>query len=377
MPDEKPEAVQPDGNATEKEQQPAETSAVFTPETAETKPAADVNDLPATPRNNADDYRFNQNRVYLRGILRGIRQELDNEDRQTNVITVTTPNQLAGNAVETGYLDVYWGSNTRASGILREYTAGDHVVIEAECRTFRTDLERGEVLYGLSIRKDQPSGITGLGDYEPDRNEAFFVGTLRAVRSISESMDLLHLAIHTVMEDREINSYPMVGISGRADRAFRQNAARFGTGKLIGLACHIQLRPDKSTGRQRIRWMVHGLMRIMDDGRMINIRIPAPATYRAPRNNRRVSSSPQTVKSSAADDLNNIRTDQETSGMEPPAVKDVPAAELEPKPADPDEELIEYNPAADTAEVLTGDRIRELARRQALQALDSTADDTE
>ena len=348
---------------------PAQSPETSSPETPDTEPEQS--------RKNGDDRRFNQNRVFLRGTLRGIRQELDNEDRQNNVITITTPNPKAGGIIETGYVDVYWGSNTRAGEILREYTSGDHVIIEAECRTYMTDLSRGEVLYGLSISRDKPAGITGLGDYEPDRNEAFFVGTLRAVRRVSDTMDLLHLAIHTVTDGREISSYPMIGITGRASQTFRRNASRFTTGNLIGLACHIQLRPDKSTGQQRIRWQVHGLLRVLNNGATAAVRIPPSSSYRAPRNNGSRTRVQQTVRSSAADDLNHIRTDQEDSSTEPPAAADVPAAELEPKPAVENEELIEYHPEEKTAEVLTGDRIRELARQQALQALGSGDDDTE
>lgn len=365
MTDDMTETIEPSQEQkTQAAEQPEETS----PQETGPAAAADSN------QNSKDDPRDNQNRVFLRGVIRGIRQELDSEDRQTNVISLTTPNPLSENRIGTGLLDVYWGSNTRASEILADFRAGDHVVIDAECRTFRTSLLRGEVLYGISITRDKPSGITGMGDYEPDRNEALFIGTLRSVQKVSERMDLLHLVVHTRTDKRDITSYPMAAMYGRVRTAFRQHASDLEVGKRIGLACHIQLRPDKTTGTPKIRWQVHGLMRIGENGQPVTIRIPQPYSYRAPRNNSSRASRQHTVRSSAAEDLNTLSKETEEEHPEGSSVADIPALEAD-HPADPEnEEVIEYHPADRTAEVLTNDKIRSMATQQALDALNSMDD---
>ena len=346
------------------------------PEQAEETSPQEEAPVPAEEpvRNNADDPWDNRNQVFLRGVIRGIRQELDNEDRQTNVVSLTTPNPLSGNQVETGLVDVYWGSNTRASEILSDFRAGDHVVISAETRTFRTSLELGEVLYGISITRDTPSGITGLGDYEPARNEALFVGTLRSVQKISEKMDLLHLVIHTRTDGRNITSYPMAAMYGRVRTAFHQHASVLEIGKRIGLACHIQLRPDKATGKLRVRWQAHGLLSINEDGQPVTIPIPPPYSYRAPRNNASRNRSQHTVRSSAAEDLSSLSKEPDEQHSEEASATDIPALEAD-RPADLESgEVIEYRPADGTAEVLTNDKIRSMATQQALDALNSMDD---
>ena len=139
---------------------------------------------PDSPRQNADDYRFNQNMVFLRGVIRGIRQELDPEDRQSNVVTVTTPNPLAGNQVETGLLDVYWGSNSRAGSLLSDFKVGDALPQDSVSLTAES---LGTLPIAISSREAGSGGIaklfdqyaqslaTGM-DVAPDRYKSLYSG---------------------------------------------------------------------------------------------------------------------------------------------------------------------------------------------------------
>ena len=64
-----------------------------------------------------------KNVVFLRGMIRAIRQELDESNMEQNVLTITTPQPRRDGTFGTERVDVIWGSNTRAEGLISEGTA--------------------------------------------------------------------------------------------------------------------------------------------------------------------------------------------------------------------------------------------------------------
>ena len=331
----------------------AEAAAEAAEETAEqpeAEPQAEeTNEDSASAEEKHADAVPDKNVVFLRGMIRAIRQELDENNREQNVLTITTPQPRRDGTVGTERVDVIWGSNTRAEGLISEYHAGDHVIVFAEYRTYiNSDRNRESNFYGINIRKCDAPGITGLTAPDPDKNEGYFVGTIRRVNEIRPNFAIISLVLYTRNRRKRVACYPSIGIGGYVYRAFKQNAAHFEVGKKMGISCVINMRYNEDLGMKEILWNAQGLFYYDEEGNQCQIEInPGRRYYRAPRNNVARERRPQVVSSSAAEDLKHMTNGNVTD--EDDVVASEPAEVLEDKPAEENGESIEFDKQGENA----------------------------
>ena len=299
-----------------------------------------------------------KNVVFLRGMIRAIRQELDESNMEQNVLTITTPQPRRDGTFGTERVDVIWGSNTRAEGLISEYHAGDHVIVYAEYRTYiDSERNRGSNFYGMTIKKCEAPGITGNAAYDPDKNEGYFVGTIRRVNEIRPNFAIISMVLYSRNRRKRVACYPSIGIGGYVYRAFKQNAARFeGEGKKLGVGCQITMRFNEQTNMKEIQWNAQGLYYFDEDGTQHQIEISQGRRYfRAPRNNVNRERRPQVVSSSAAEDLRHMTGG---SGSEEDDVVASEAAEvLEERPASENTESIQYDKKGEEAPRVTSKKV--------------------
>ena len=312
--------------------------------------AEETNDNSAKAEEKRADVPQDKNVVYLRGMIRAIRQELDDNGMEQNVLTITTPQPRRDGTVGTERVDVIWGSNTRAQGLISDYHAGDHVVVYAEYRTYiDSDRNRGSNFYGETIKKCDAPGITGMAAFDPDKNEGYFVGTIRRINEINPNFAIVSLVLYSRNRRKRVACYPSIGIGGYVYRAFKQNAVRFeGEGKKLGVSCQIVMRFNEQTNMKDIQWNAQGLYYFDEEGVAHSIEIrPGRRFVRGQRNNVARERRPQIVKSSAAEELRHMTGG---SGSEEDDVVPSEAAEsLLAPPAAEDGEMIEYDKTGENA----------------------------
>ena len=248
-----------------------------TPENAEKENASE----------NASDRR-DLNQIYFRGVVRSISQELDAEDRVQNATVITTPPTVRENFKSSGLVTIYWGDNERAKKKLEGVEVGDHLIIKAQLRTYqsRISANRGSFFYGVEAEKAQAGGISGYGEYEADRNEAVFVGSLKSTYEVNPSFTLFNMVTRIRYDGKDINAHPTFNIGGPLNSVYKRNKDKFGDGKRIGAVCQIRQRLDK-TGREINEWSCSSLMYEEENGEMKALEIPAFMRHPIPNNRRR------------------------------------------------------------------------------------------
>ena len=246
-----------------------------------------------------------KNQVYLRGVVRSISQELDAENRIQNATVITTPATENGEYKSSGLITVFWGDNDRARKKLADIQVGDHLVVQAILRTFQTPVSRGIFFYGMNVEKAVPGGLSGLGDYEADRNEGLFVGTLKSEYKVNNYFTLLNMVTHTRHEGREVVAHPTFNIGGPLLAAYTQNKEKFGTDKHIGAVCQIRQRVDKRTDKEINEWKCFALMYEDENGEMKPLEVPNPLRRHSIGGRRRV----HIARSTAEEDLKRVVKD--------------------------------------------------------------------
>lgn len=271
--------------------------------------------------------RKDVNQIYFRGVVRAISQELDAEDRVQNATVITTLPTVIQDYKSSGLVTIYWGDNDRARKKLAGIEVGDHLEIRAQLRTYQTELSRGSFFYGVSAEKSAPGGLSGFGDFETDRNEGFFVGTLKSVYKVNDYFTLLNVVSRTRFEGKDINAHPTFNIGGPLLVAYNRNADKFGVGKRIGAVCQIRQRIDKKAGKEINEWKCFALMYEDENGEMKALDVPVPVRRSNPnRRRRRVRA---VVRSTAESDLASISKDPGVSEESLVATESAPAENLE------------------------------------------------
>ena len=345
-------------------------------EKSEPEPQTEENETAEKAEKSADVNIPDKNVVYLRGMIKAIRQELDDNNVEQNILTITTPQPKRDGSVGTERVDVIWGSNTRADGLISEYHAGDHVVVFAEYRTYLdSERHRGSNFYGITIKKAEAPGITGLTAHDPDKNEGYFVGTIRRINELRPNFAIVTLVLYSRNRRKRVTCYPAIGVGGYMYAAFKRNAEQFAIGKKMGVSCQINMRYNEQTNMKEIQWNTLGLFYYDEEGQQHKIDIPARRFVRAPRNNSNRERRPQVVSSTAEEDLRHMTNGAVTE--EDDVTPSVPAEELESKPEDENAEVIEYEnkDGKINAKILSSDEKKADIQRQLLQGMDE--DDTE
>ena len=263
-----------------------------------------------TVEQNVPEKKKDINDVFFRGVIRAISQQLDEQNRIQNAMVLTTPPTVIEERRTSGVVTIYWGDNDRAKQKLEGLSVGDHVTVKAKLRTYFTEVDRGTFFYGVSVGVEHPDGITGLGEYEPDKNEGYFEGVVRSEYKANEYFVLLNMMTSERFEGRDMNNYPNFSIGGRLLNVYKQNKEKFEVGKRIGAACTIRQRVDKKTGKEVNDWTCFALMYEDENGNMKQLPVP-PAMRRPAR--RRVRT---IARSTAAADMARISRDQTTDEAE-------------------------------------------------------------
>lgn len=266
------------------------------------------------------------NQIYFRGVVRSISQELDSENRVQNAIVITTPPTELTDYKSSGLVTIYWGDNERARKKLAGIEVGDHLEVKAQLRTYQAEMVRGSFFYGVSAEKASPGGLSGLGDFEADRNEGLFIGNLKNIYKVNDYFTLLNVVVRTRFEGKDISAHPTFNIGGPLLAAFSRNQEKFESGKRIGAVCQIRQRLDKRTGKEINEWKCFALMYEDEDGEMKALDVPAPARRRNPNRRRRVRA---VVRSTAEEDLSHISKDQGVSEESLEATESKPAENLD------------------------------------------------
>lgn len=270
------------------------------------------------------DERKDKNQIYFRGVVRAISQELDAEDRVQNATVITTPATETQDYKSSGTVTIYWGDNERAKKKLGEIEVGDHVIIQAQLRTYQTDISRGSFFYGVMAEKETPGGLSGFGEYETDRNEGIFIGSLKSVYKVNDYFTLLNMVTHTRLEGKDINAHPTFNIGGPLLVAYNRNVEKFAVGKRIGAVCQIRQRMDKRTGKEQNEWKCFGLMYEDEDGEMKALNVPMPVRRSNPNRRRRVRAM---ARSTAEEDLSRVSKEQTSSAENVVAEGSKPASD--------------------------------------------------
>lgn len=359
---------EPNEENKEKIEEILETGTNFTTVKAEEKETKAVQ----TPKNIKDDPTGNRNEIYLRGVIRGIRMELDEEDRPHNVITLTTPRTERDGTVTKSMVDITLGRNDRATELLNpQFVPGDHVIIHAELRVYRGEKRLRQYLWANTIEKDRPDGLSGLGVFEPDKNEGLFIGTVHrceertTAKSQRPYMYLLQIATHTkTSEGKELFTNPFIGVHANVYRALKRNADKFAPGKKVGVACNfnmVQPRDVGNTHEINMYWEAFGLMYVDDNGELQNIPVPKYYHYRAPANVGNNRTYNQDVKSTVEEDMKHlIRGQEEEPEENEPASRPTSAVERIQKETD----YIEFGKPEERKELEAS--VREQMRAQIL-----------
>lgn len=288
-----------------------ETENKETPETAAKEKPETANEKNEIAENQNKIVKAkHQNEIYFRGVVRSISQQLDEEDRVQNATIITTTPTIIRSRdpsvptyTSSGLVTIFWGDNERAQKKLKGIEVGDHLVIKAQLHTYQTDISRGNFYYGMTAEKAVPGGITGLGEYEADRNEAIFIGTLKSTYLIPNSNVLLmNLVTHTRSEGHDVHAHPTFHIRGLLLSAYNRNLEKFKKSKRIGAACEIRQRIDKRVGKEINEWSCFALMYEDENGEMQKLDVPTPPRRRTSRG-RRVRAM---ARSTAENDLNHI-----------------------------------------------------------------------
>lgn len=263
------------------------------------------------------------NEVFFRGVIREIRQQLDDQNRIQNALILTTPETVIEGKSSSGTVTIFWGDNDRARQKLGELSAGDHVTIKAKVRTYFTPIERGIFFYGVSAALEHPDGITGLGVYEPDKNEGYFEGTVQSEFKVNDHFVLLNLQLSERFEGRDMNNYPTCGIGGPLHSAYLHSKDKFAQGKRVGAACTIRQRKDAKTGKELNEWRCFALFYEDEDGSMkqlyVRPSVPRPARTRV-----------RTVaRSTAESDLSRISKDQTNEETKTVAEESTPVENID------------------------------------------------
>lgn len=227
------------------------------------------------------------NQIYFRGIVRSITQELDEENRVTNAIVITTPaTVIPPDYKSSGLVKVFWGDNERARNKLAGIEVGDHVEVRAQLRTYRTLDTSGGFFYGVSAEKSSPGGLSGLGEYEADRNESVFIGNLKSIYKVNNFFTLFNMIVRVKYEGREIIAHPTFNIGGPLAEAYSRNKDKFAVGKRMGAVCQIRQRQDKRSGKELNEWKCFALMYEDENGEMKALPVPV-RPQRNPNHRRR------------------------------------------------------------------------------------------
>lgn len=254
-----------------------------------------------------------QNKIYFRGVVRSISQQLDDEDRIQNATVITTPATTLQDGQTSGLVTIFWGDNERAKKRLEGIEVGDHIVVEAVLRTYQTDINNGSFFYGVKADKAVRGGLSGLGEYEADRNEGLFVGTVKSNYSVNHFFMLINLITHTRLEGRDVTAHPTFNIAGPLLATYYRNREKFEPGKRVGGVCEIRQRIDKN-GKERNEWKCFVLMYEDEDGEMKPLQVPNFLRRPNPRRRERVRAM---ARSSAEDDLKNtIRSTDDEEAQE-------------------------------------------------------------
>ncbi len=268
--------------------------------------------------------RKDKNQIFFRGVVRAISQELDAENRVQNATVITTPATETQNYKSSGMVTIYWGDNERAKKKLADIEVGDHLIVQAQLRTYQTDMSRGSFFYGVMAEKETPGGLSGFGEYETERNEGIFIGSLKSVYKVNDYFTLLNMVTHTRLEGKDVNAHPTFNIGGPLLVAYNRNAEKFEVGKRIGAVCQIRQRQDKKTGKEVNEWKCFGLMYEDEDGEMKPLNVPMPVRRNNPNRRRRVRAM---ARSTAEEDLGRIAKDQSTSEENIVAEESKPSSE--------------------------------------------------
>lgn len=271
-----------------------------------------------------------KNELYFRGVVRSISQQLDAEDRVQNATIITTPPTIIRSRDESvpdytssGQITIFWGENDRAREKLSGIEVGDHVVIRAQLRTYHTDIARGNFFYGMSAEKAIPGGLTGLGEYEADRNEAIFIGTLKGTYDVNGHFLLMNLVTHIHAEGRDFHAHPTFHIRGALLAAYNRNLDKFEKSKRIGGACQLRQRIDRKVGKEISEWSCFALMYEDENGEMQTLDVPTPPR-RFTNRGRRIRAM---ARSTAEDDLNHMTKSSGSEDEEMEAIGSQPSNE--------------------------------------------------
>lgn len=258
------------------------------------------------------DVTEDKNELFFRGQIRSISQELDLENRVQNAITLTAPVYQSPQYTNSGRVTIFWGDNDRAGKLLKDMTVGEHVTVKAKLRTFiSAEGERGSFFYGYEIAKEVVAGITGWGEHEPEKTEAYFIGNKRSEFRPHDHFLIVNIQVNEKFEDREIASYPAITLNGPYLAAYERNKDKFPADGRIGAVCTLRQRFDKRAGKEVSEWRCFALT-YEEDGEMKQLPIPV---FR-PRRRRRPGTRTATVAAStAADDVRHISEDTEEEKM--------------------------------------------------------------
>ena len=269
-----------------------------------------------------------KNELYFRGVVRSISQQLDDEDRVQNATIITTTPTIIRSRddslpsyTSSGLITIYWGDNDRARKKLNGIEVGDHLVIRAQLRTYQTDMSRGNFYYGMTAEKAVPGGLTGLGEYEADRNEAIFIGTLKSTYDVNGHFLLMNMVTHTRAEGRDVHAHPTFHVRGALLAAYNRNIDKFEKSKRMGAACEIRQRVDRKVGKEINEWSCFALMYEDENGEMQKLDVPTPPRRRTSRG-RRVRAM---ARSTAEDDLNHMTKSSGSDEEEMEAVGSQPS----------------------------------------------------